>query len=147
MINGFTPSSPYGLLSATSLREDELRDADRVSTSQRVFSQVLARADDRALTPQQQARSAAEQFVSIAMVQPLLSQLRQTNQAAPPFAPSNAEKQFQSLFDAQVAERITSAKKFPLVDAVAEQLLKRLESEQPLRRSSEPASRLPRVSA
>jgi Rod binding domain-containing protein len=128
MINGFSPSPPPGHFSPAKFRDGDLRDMEGVAASQRGFSQVLTRAKDEQLTPEQQARGAAEQFVSIAMVQPLLSQLRQTNQAAPPFAPSNAEKQFQSLFDAQVAERITSAKQFPLVDAVATQLLKRLET-------------------
>jgi Rod binding domain-containing protein len=99
-----------------------------VSSSQADFSEVLTRASREEKTPEEQARLAAEQFVSIAMVQPLLAQLRESNHAAAPFAPSQGEKQFQSLFDAQIAQRITRAKHFPLVDAVAERLVERLKS-------------------
>lgn len=110
--------------------------------SQNDFGHVLTRALDAAESPEAKARAAAEQFVSIALVQPLLTQLRETNHAAPPFAPSSAEKQFQGLFDAQVAQRITRAKRFPLVEAVAAQLTQRLNAEQPSgpERPPEPAS-------
>lgn len=90
------------------------------------FAAVLGRGVDRGGSPEQQARDAAEQFVSVGLVQPLLAQLRSTNQAAPPFAPSNAEKQFQSLMDASIARQITHAERFPLVDWIAAMLIKRL---------------------
>lgn len=90
------------------------------------FAAVLGRGVDRGASPEQQARDAAEQFVSVGLVQPLLAQLRSTNQAAPPFAPSNAEKQFQSLMDANIARQITHAEHFPLVDSIAAMLIKRL---------------------
>lgn len=100
-----------------------------LGSSQQTFSSILARATASSdSTPEQRARAAAEQFVSIAFVQPLLQQLRAGSTAAAPFAPSQAEKQFQSLVDAQIAERITRASNFPLVDTITRQLLDRARS-------------------
>ena len=76
-------------------------------------------------TPAEQSRETAEQLVSLSMIQPMLKQLRETNNAAPPFAPTQAEKQFRALTDADLAQRIVKAKHFPLVDRVAQVLLKR----------------------
>ncbi len=76
-------------------------------------------------TDEQRARSAAEQFVSVTFVQPLLKQLRETSNAAPPFAPSQAEKQFQSLADQALTDRIVSASDWPLVNRLTSDLLKR----------------------
>jgi Rod binding domain-containing protein len=91
------------------------------------FSAVIARARPTGAagqSPEQRARAAAEQFVAIALVQPLLSQLRQSNEAAPPFAPSQGERQFRSLMDAQLAHQMVHAARFPLVDRLARDLLK-----------------------
>jgi Rod binding domain-containing protein len=91
------------------------------------FASVLSRSRrDVSKTPEQAARESAEQLVAIALIQPVLKQLRETNNAAPPFAPSAAEKQFQSLFDSQVARRIAGAKRFGVVDRIAGDLMKRV---------------------
>lgn len=74
------------------------------------------------ITPQQ-ARKAAEEFVSLSLVQPVLAQLRKTNHAFGVFAPGEHEKQFGPLMDAEIALRVTKAQNFPLVDAVARNLL------------------------
>ena len=71
------------------------------------------------------AREAAERLVSTAFIQPVLASLREMNNAAPPFAPSQGEKQFAPLLDAQLADRFVAAQNFPLVDRIAQQLLKR----------------------
>lgn len=71
----------------------------------------------------QQARKAAEEFVSLSLVQPVLAQLRKTNHAFGVFAPGEHEKQFGPLMDAEIALRVTKAQNFPLVDAVARNLL------------------------
>lgn len=90
------------------------------------FAGLLARSQSaNSASPEQRARDGAQQFVAIAFVQPILAQLRQTNSAAPPFAPSAAERQFQSLFDGQIAQQIVRASHFPLVDRIASDLLKR----------------------
>ncbi|MBL8964713.1 MAG: hypothetical protein KF787_10395 [Phycisphaeraceae bacterium] len=71
------------------------------------------------------ARRAAEEFVSIALVQPVLAQARESSMAAEPFAPSPAERQFGALHDAMIAQRITRSAQFPLVDRIAESLMGR----------------------
>lgn len=105
-----------GLLarSATDLRTD--RQSDFAS----VLGRVQTRPDE---SVEDLARRSAEQFVAMALVQPLLKQLRDSNHAAPPFAPSQGEKQFQSLMDAEVAQRMVRAAHFPLVDRLAQDML------------------------
>lgn len=68
------------------------------------------------------ARRAAEQLVSQSFVQPMLKLLRSSNSAAPPFAPGPAEKQFRSLMDTELAQRIVNSANFPLVDALTKRL-------------------------
>ncbi len=59
----------------------------------------------------------------MSLVQPLLAQLRSSNNTAAPFAPSSGETQFQQMLDAQVSQNIVRAKQFPLVESVARKLL------------------------
>lgn len=75
------------------------------------------------------ARDAAEQLVAKVLVEPILKQMRESNHAAPPFAPTDGEKQFQSMLDAKLAHRITSAARFPLVDRLAHDLRRSLRTE------------------
>jgi len=65
------------------------------------------------------AREAAQELVAITFVQPILAQLRESNMAAEPFAPGDAERRFGPLWDAAIAQRIVQARGFGLVDAVA----------------------------
>ncbi len=69
-----------------------------------------------------QARDAAEQLVAVVLIEPIFKLMRESNQAAPPFAPTNGEKQFRSMLDAKLAHEITSAARFPLVDRLARDL-------------------------
>jgi Rod binding domain-containing protein len=94
---------------------------------QQSFQAALGRAKtgERPIEPEQSARDAAEQLITQSLILPLLKQLRSTNQSAPPFAPSAGERQFGALGDAQLAQRITRASHFPLVDRLAQDLLKR----------------------
>lgn len=105
-------------------RTDGARDGRRDDARTR-FAEVLgervSRPDE---APETQARRAAESFVAMTFVQPLLTQLRETNNAAPPFAPTPGEKQFQGLADAELAQRIVSRANWPLVDRIAGDLLK-----------------------
>src|SRR5262249_14926397 len=73
---------------------------------QEQFSGIMTGAKAGAQTPQERARTAAEQLVATALVQPVLKQLRESNNAAPPFAPNQAERTFRSLFDAAIAQRM-----------------------------------------
>lgn len=97
--------------------------AQPARTSPDSFASIL-RAQRGQRSPEQVARDAAEQFVAQSLVQPLFAQLRGSSEAAPPFAPTEAEKTFRPLLDAELARRIVSAQQFPLVDAVARNLLK-----------------------
>lgn len=72
---------------------------------------------------EERARSAAENFVAQSLVLPVLKSLREQNQAAPPFAPGDYEKNIGSLFDMHLADEIVGASNFPIVDAVARNLL------------------------
>lgn len=93
-------------------------------SEQHSFASILAR-DRRAPTPEAAARESAEQLVAISLVQPVLKQLRDSDRAAPPFAPTQAERQFRSLMDAELAQRLVRASNFPLVDRLARDLLAR----------------------
>ena len=96
--------------------------------AQRGFAEVMAtanrRSDAGAGTPKDNARSAAEQFVAVTLVQPILAQLRESNAAAAPFAPGEGEKQFRALHDATLAQEIVRAAHWPLVDRLARNLLR-----------------------
>ena len=71
------------------------------------------------------ARRSAENFVAIGLVQPLLKQLRDSNHTAPPFGPTQGEKQFQGLADAELAQRMVHASRFGIVDKIADSLMQR----------------------
>ncbi|MGQ0627548.1 MAG: hypothetical protein ACT4PL_05530 [Phycisphaerales bacterium] len=103
------------------------------------FGSVLARrqsayleatADGRAdgtqpeATPRERARRAAQDFVAVSLIEPVLKNLRETSQAAAPFGPGAGEKQFRQLADAQVARQIARATRFPLVESIAANLLR-----------------------
>ena len=91
---------------------------------QQDFSSVIAR-DQGNDTTSAPARKAAEDFVSMAFVQPLLAQLRETNNAAQPFAPGPAERQFGEIMDQVLSKQIVRASSFPLVDRIESDLSER----------------------
>jgi Rod binding domain-containing protein len=95
---------------------------------QRSFSSVLAQAQSAEIDPNTQAREAAEQFVSVALVQPILQHLRQDNAAAPPFGPGKGEQAFQGLMDAEISQRLTRKSNWALVDQVAARLTAKLQN-------------------
>lgn len=99
---------------------------------QRSFAAVLGQEfrapGPQAASPQDRAQRTAEQLVSITFIQPILKQLRETSRASPPFAPTQAERQFGALADAEVAQQIVRAARLPLVDRVARDLLDRFEA-------------------
>lgn len=91
---------------------------------QRDFSAVIAR-DDDGPTRAGSARRAAEDFVAMAFVEPLLAQLREGNNAAPPFAPGPAERQFGEIMDQVTSRQLVRASNFPLVDRLEADLARR----------------------
>ena len=89
-----------------------------------VFRSVLGRAVQQG-DKESQVRQSAEELVAIALIQPILAEMRASNDAAPPFAPGPYEKQFGSLMDAEVSRRLVKAQNFPLVDRLARDLLRK----------------------
>ncbi|UYV13180.1 MAG: hypothetical protein NCW75_02575 [Phycisphaera sp.] len=98
--------------------------ATAVYDRQRDFSAVIAR-DDTPASAQGSARRAAEDFVAMAFVEPLLAELREGNNAAPPFAPGPAEKQFGEIMDQVMSRQIVRASNFGLVDRLEADLSQR----------------------
>lgn len=92
---------------------------------------ALRRVDSPARNPvatdeaYQKTHEAAEELVSGALVKPILAELRETNQAAPPFAPGRWEKTFGPLLDEEISARIVRSSRFPLVETMTRQLLSR----------------------
>jgi Rod binding domain-containing protein len=72
-----------------------------------------------------EAREAAEKFVSIAFIEPVLASLRESALAEGPFAPSDAERRFSPMLHQHLADRIVASANFPLVDRVVAQLTSR----------------------
>lgn len=104
----------------------EATDPASLAGKQASFSQIIARETGREqTTPEQRARRAAEQFVASTLVEPLLKQMRSASDVPPPFGPSQAEKQFRSLMDTQIARNIVTRANWPVVDRVAADLIKR----------------------
>ena len=72
------------------------------------------------------ARQAAEGLVATSFLSPILKQIRESNNAAPPFGPTQAEKQFGGLLDNRLADEISHAAQFPLVERLVEQFTRNL---------------------
>ncbi len=71
----------------------------------------------------QKARKAAQQFVGVVFIEPILASMRETNQATGAFAPGDAERRFGPLLDQHLSDRITSSSNFPLVDSLEKHFL------------------------
>ncbi len=87
----------------------------------RTFNAVLNKAaqdQDR-----EAVRQAAAQLVSSTFIMPVLQAMHDSPFLEPPFAPGYAEKRFQPLLDQQVADRLTNAARFPLIDVIVERLM------------------------
>ena len=69
-----------------------------------------------------EARQAAQDFVALSLIEPIFKELRESNNAAPPFAPNAAEKQFQALLDRELAIKLSRTSNLPLVDKLTDQL-------------------------
>lgn len=70
-----------------------------------------------------ETREAAEALVAKTFIEPILAQMRESTDAAPPFAPTQAEKQFRALADAQLAQSVVERAHLPIVDRLARDLL------------------------
>lgn len=98
---------------------------DAMAEDRASFASVLGRwTEDGPGTDR--TRPAAERFVAITLIQPVLKELRESNHAPPPFGPGPGEKPFRALLDAELAQRISRASSFPLVDRLAHDLRSRI---------------------
>jgi len=82
--------------------------------------------EERAAIDEQRAkesREAAEMMIARLFIEPVLASAREHSQAAPPFAPTDAEKQFGALTDAKLALNVVKAARLPIVDRLARDLL------------------------
>lgn len=92
--------------------------------SQAGFASILGRAKTAELPPEERAREAAEQLVGVALVQPVLKQMRENSWASAPFKPNQAERTFRGMMDAEFAQRMVKSQRWGLVDAVARRVLR-----------------------
>ncbi|MEM1071768.1 MAG: hypothetical protein AAGH71_02965 [Planctomycetota bacterium] len=83
------------------------------------FDRLLASAGGQIET-RDDVRASAEQLVANAFIAPILRDVRESSQAAPPFQPTPAEKQFGSMLDATTAREIVRSADLPLVDRLTE---------------------------
>ncbi len=65
------------------------------------------------------AKKVAEEFVAKVFLEPMLKQVRESNQTPPPFGPGPGEKQFASMMDAQRALDLVRSASWPIVDRLA----------------------------
>lgn len=101
-------------------------DAAGLSQRREDFLTALGRRGAQAgLDPAARARAAAEDFVSIAFVQPILKEVRQSDKTPPPWGPGPAEKHLRGLLDSATAQSVVRSARFGLVDRLASDLLSR----------------------
>lgn len=117
LISGLSPAGRSGPLNDSTIFAQGLDDSRKEA-----FDSALRRALGGDQQAKQSPRQVAEEFIAIALVQPVLEQLRETNQAAEPFAPSDVEKRFGPMFDAEIAHRMVKSSNWGLVDSVATRL-------------------------
>jgi len=85
------------------------------------FTTVLTRAASG--QEREAVREAAAQLVSTTFILPVLQSIHDSPFLEPPFAPGYAQKRFQPMLDQHIADRLTSAARFPLIDVITDRLL------------------------
>ena len=88
------------------------------------FEEVLEEKRDGDV--RQTIREESRKLVAEAFIAPLLEQIREQNNAAAPFGPTDGEKRFGPLIDQAVADRMTHPDRFPMVKAVERSMLARM---------------------
>ena len=109
-------------------RTSQPRSTQEVRREQDSYNRVMGQSKELngLATSRERAREAAEQLVAITFVLPILEEMRKSNHAAAPFAPSSGEKQFRSFLDAKLADEITKSAQFPLVDRITNDMMNRM---------------------
>lgn len=90
----------------------------------RRFSEIIGKGPTRpdSRKPEEQAREAAEQLLSVSFIQPVLKQVREMNDAPPPWGPTQAEKQFGPMLDAKLADQLIKAARLPIIERLSRDL-------------------------
>jgi len=91
------------------------------------FARMLAQSEGaggRGQEGPQATRRSAEQLVSVTFIQPMLRSMRESSQAAPPFAPTQVEKQFGPMLDARMADAMVRSSNWAIVDRIERDLLR-----------------------
>ena len=96
-------------------------DAVVVGRNEAVFSTVLSRASEGG--DREVVRRAAAQLVASTFIMPIRQSRHDSPFLTPPFAPGLSEKGVQPPLDQQVADRLTSAARFPLIDIIVDWLM------------------------
>ena len=120
-MTGLAPTDALSPLIEPSIFRPELSNTRKAEQAPQ-FDSALRRALGGDQKTRQSPREAAEEFIAMALVQPILAQLRETNQAAGPFAPGDVEKRFGPMLDAEIAHRMVKSSRWGLVDAVTARL-------------------------
>lgn len=74
----------------------------------------------RGVASRDDVRQAAEDLVANAFIAPVLRQMRETSDAAPPFQQTPAEKQFGQMLDIETARQIVRKADLPIVHRLSE---------------------------
>ncbi|MDZ4755304.1 MAG: hypothetical protein SGJ11_12530 [Phycisphaerae bacterium] len=102
-----------------------------MNTSQQPARPSLSPAgSDFAKKLQRDARRSAEDLVATAFVMPVLAELRETNHAAAPFGPTDAEKRLGPVIDAHVAHSIVKRSRLDMVDRIESRILTEMSRKQ-----------------
>lgn len=90
----------------------------------RRFSEIIGKGPSQPdkRKPEEQAREAAEQLLSVTFIQPVLKQVREMNDAPPPWGPTQAEKQFGPMLDAKLADQLIKAARLPIIERLSRDL-------------------------
>lgn len=106
----------------------ELSSRDQQRNDERnTFAATFNRAkSDTPKTPQQEAREAAEGLVSMAFLQPILKQMRESNNTAAPFGPGKGEQSMRTMLDQAWSDNIVKNGNWSLVNRVEQRMLDRL---------------------
>jgi Rod binding domain-containing protein len=103
-----------------------------LSAAQDDFSSILSRKrSDPNISIEQQTRESAQDFVAIALVQPVLKQLRDSDRTPAPFGPGPGEKQFRQIADGAFARQLVRKSNWGLVDRISKMLLDKAKGTSP----------------
>ena len=115
--NAIMPGAASELMSTRTTVEA----SGELGRKQSQFSRLLVGERAKAVSEDEATRIARD-LVAVSLVQPLLKEWREAEQSPPPFGPGQAEKQFRAMQDANLAQELTRAQRFPLVERLTRDL-------------------------